>query len=66
MLYSMMSMIPFVLIVTLAPNQVALMIGQLLCGFPWGIFAALAPAYSSEICPIGLRPYTTTYNNLCW
>jgi SP family general alpha glucoside:H+ symporter-like MFS transporter len=34
------------LIVTLAPNQIALLLGQLLCGFPWGIFAALAPAYS--------------------
>jgi SP family general alpha glucoside:H+ symporter-like MFS transporter len=53
MMYSMISMVPFVLLVTLAPNQIALLIGQLLCGFPWGVFAALAPAYSVSlrVCP---------------
>lgn len=66
MLVNMAFMIPSVLIVTLAPNKVALLMGQLLCGFPWGVFAALAPAYSSEVCPVGLRAYLTTYVNMCW
>jgi SP family general alpha glucoside:H+ symporter-like MFS transporter len=66
MLVNMVCMLPSVVLVTFAPNQVALLLGQMLCGIPWGVFAALAPAYSSELCPIGLRGYLTTYVNLCW
>ncbi|KAJ5669632.1 general substrate transporter [Penicillium macrosclerotiorum] len=38
--------------------------GQILCGIPWGIFATLGPAYSSELCPMALRPYLTGAVNL--
>ncbi|PYI27451.1 general substrate transporter [Aspergillus indologenus CBS 114.80] len=46
---------------TTAGLQVA---GQVLCGLPWGIFATLGPAYSSELCPMVLRPYLTAFVNV--
>ncbi|GAB7359164.1 hypothetical protein MBLNU230_g5231t1 [Neophaeotheca triangularis] len=41
-------------------------VGQTLCGLPWGIFATLGPAYASEILPLQLRPYLTSYTNMCF
>ncbi|PYH42665.1 uncharacterized protein BP01DRAFT_325166, partial [Aspergillus saccharolyticus JOP 1030-1] len=46
---------------TTAGLQVA---GQVLCGLPWGMFATLGPAYSSELCPMVLRPYLTAFVNV--
>ncbi|KAK4687230.1 MFS transporter, SP family, general alpha glucoside:H+ symporter, partial [Tremellales sp. Uapishka_1] len=59
-------MIPFIALVTFAPNLPALLCGELLCGVPWGVFSTLAEAYASELCPITLRAYLTTFVNLCW
>ncbi|KAI1438918.1 sugar transporter [Xylaria sp. CBS 124048] len=56
----------FILIVVLAKNVQVLLGGQILCGLAWGVFATLAPAYASEVCPTNLRAYMTTYVNLCW
>ncbi|KAI1754666.1 sugar transporter [Xylaria castorea] len=56
----------FILIVFLADNAGTLLGGQILCGLCWGVFATLAPAYASEVCPTNLRGYMTTYVNLCW
>ena len=28
---------------------------------PWGVFQTLSVAFASEICPVALRPYLTTY-----
>ncbi|KIW78278.1 hypothetical protein Z517_08113 [Fonsecaea pedrosoi CBS 271.37] len=47
-----------------APNIVVLMIGQFLCGFPWGIFATVAPSYSSEVLPMALRAYLSSFTNM--
>lgn len=41
-------------------------VGQALCGMPWGCFQCLTVSYASEICPLALRYYLTTYSNLCW
>ena len=41
-------------------------VGQVLCGMPWGCFQCLTVSYASEICPLALRYYLTTYSNLCW
>lgn len=49
-----------------APSLPVLLVGELLCGIPWGTFAVLAPAYASEVCPVVLRGYLTAYLNLCW
>lgn len=43
-----------------------LFIAEALCGLPWGAFSTLGPAYASEIAPVALRGYLTTYVNLCW
>ncbi|KAI1639133.1 sugar transporter-like protein [Biscogniauxia mediterranea] len=56
----------FILIVFLSTGPVMLLVGQILCGLCWGVFATLAPAYASEVCPTNLRGYMTTYVNLCW
>ncbi|GKT83852.1 maltose permease MAL31 [Colletotrichum tofieldiae] len=34
-----------------ATNKVMLMLGQIACGLPWGVFASSAPAYASEVLP---------------
>ncbi|KAM3164067.1 Maltose permease MAL31 [Lachancea thermotolerans] len=41
-------------------------VGEALCGMPWGCFQGLTVSYASEICPLALRYYLTTYSNLCW
>ena len=64
LLLNLFLMIPFIAIVTFAPNKAVLLVGELLCGVPWGVFSTLAEAYSSEVCPLTLRGYLTTYVNL--
>lgn len=49
-----------------APSVEVLLVGQVLCGIPLGVFATMAPAYASEVCPMVLRGYLTVYVNLCW
>jgi SP family general alpha glucoside:H+ symporter-like MFS transporter len=49
-----------------APNIKVLLAGLILQGVPWGIFQTLATAYASEVCPVPLRAYLTSYVNLCW
>ncbi|KAM3064726.1 hypothetical protein ACMFMF_011789 [Clarireedia jacksonii] len=66
LLASLTSMVGFIFITFFAPNLPVLLVGELLCGIPWGVFATIAPAYASEICPMVLRGYLTVYVNLCW
>ncbi|KAF1931995.1 sugar transporter [Didymella exigua CBS 183.55] len=40
--------------------------GSVLLGLPWGIFQTLTVTYASDITPSTIRPYLTTYINLCW
>ncbi|KFA60743.1 hypothetical protein S40285_04720 [Stachybotrys chlorohalonatus IBT 40285] len=49
-----------------APNIQVLVVGEILCGIPWGAFQSVTPAYASEVTPVRLRPYLTTFINLCW
>jgi SP family general alpha glucoside:H+ symporter-like MFS transporter len=49
-----------------ASNAPVLLVGQFLCGIPRRVFATMAPAYASEICPMALRGYLSVYVNLCW
>ncbi|KAK2777171.1 hypothetical protein FQN53_002340, partial [Emmonsiellopsis sp. PD_33] len=66
MVGSLISMIGFVFILFFAPNVQTLVIGEVFCGIPWGIFQTLSTAYASEVCPVVLRPYLTTFVNMCW
>lgn len=66
LLASLASICGFIFISFFSPNLPVLLVGQLLCGVPWGVFATMAPAYASEVCPMALRGYMTVYVNLCW
>ncbi|KAL4814912.1 general substrate transporter [Aspergillus spinulosporus] len=66
LLASLATICGFILISFFSPNLPVLLVGQFLCGIPWGVFATMAPAYASEVCPLALRGYLTVYVNLCW
>ncbi|KAK6080392.1 General alpha-glucoside permease 8 [Seiridium cupressi] len=59
-------MIVFIFVPVFAPNIETLLVGEILQGMPWGVFETMPAAYASEISPLALRPYFTTYANLCW
>ncbi|KAJ6029622.1 hypothetical protein N7460_004200 [Penicillium canescens] len=56
----------FVFILFFAPNISTLVAGELLMGIPLGVYQTLTVTYASEVCPVALRAYLTTYVNLCW
>ncbi|KAK0386814.1 hypothetical protein NLU13_6650 [Sarocladium strictum] len=66
MLASQVLMIGLLFFPFFAPNLSVLLAGNVLLGIPWGIFQTLTTAYSSDIAPVVLRPYLTSYVNLCW
>jgi SP family general alpha glucoside:H+ symporter-like MFS transporter len=66
LLASLAIMVGFIFIPFFAPNLPVLLVGELLCGIPWGVFATMGPSYASEVCPMALRGYLTIYVNLCW
>ncbi|KAI1136260.1 putative MFS alpha-glucoside transporter [Hypoxylon sp. FL0543] len=49
-----------------AQTVVHLQVAEILCGIPWGVFQTLTITYASEVCPVALRGYLTTYVNFCW
>lgn len=58
--------IAFTAIFFTAQNVIALEVAEILCGIPWGVFQTLTITYASEVCPVALRGYLTTYVNFCW
>ncbi|KAJ6019449.1 hypothetical protein N7522_001516 [Penicillium canescens] len=58
--------IGFTAIFFTAPNVQVLLVAEILCGIPWGVFQTLTISYAAEVCPITLRGYLTTYVNFCW
>ncbi|KAJ5765805.1 hypothetical protein N7520_005364 [Penicillium odoratum] len=56
----------FIFITFFANSAAVLLVGQIFCGFSWGVFATVGPAYASEVCPTNLRGYLTIYVNMCW
>lgn len=58
--------IGFTAIFFTAQSVVALQVAEILCGIPWGVFQTLTITYASEVCPVALRGYLTTYVNFCW
>jgi SP family general alpha glucoside:H+ symporter-like MFS transporter len=49
-----------------AKNITMILIGQIVCGFPWGMFQGITSSYAADIAPLRLRPILTSYINLCW
>ncbi|KAJ6109967.1 hypothetical protein N7486_002202 [Penicillium sp. IBT 16267x] len=66
MLGALVSLIGFIFIMFFAKDIGMLFAGEVLCGIPWGAFQTLTTTYAAEVSPIILRPYLTTYVNLCW
>jgi MFS transporter, SP family, general alpha glucoside:H+ symporter len=66
MLLSLSMITAFIFIPFFAPNIIVLEVGEILCGVAWGIFQTLTTAYASEVCPVVLRHYLTSYVNMCW
>ena len=66
MIIALVLVICFIFLTFFAANIEMLLVGEILCGIPWGAFQTLTTAYASEVCPTRLRAYLTTYNNLCW
>jgi len=66
MLIALFSMICFIFIPFFAQNLQTLLVGEVLQGIPWGVFQTMTTAYASEVAPVALRAYLTTYVNLCW
>ena len=66
MLGALVSMIGLIFILFFAQNIGMLFVGEILCGLPWGAFQTLTTTYAAEVSPLILRPYLTTYVNLCW
>ncbi|CZT25789.1 probable alpha-glucoside transport protein [Ramularia collo-cygni] len=58
--------IAFTAIFFTAQNVQQLLAAGILCGIPWGVFQTLCITYASEVCPVALRGYLTTYVNMCW
>ena len=56
----------FIFIVFFVQSIEQLLVGLILMGVPWGVFQTLTTTYASEVCPVHLRAYLTTYVNLCW
>lgn len=57
---SLVWVIGTVFILFFAKNLLMLLIGELLMGFPLGVFQTLSVTYATEVCPTVLRPYLTT------
>lgn len=66
MMGSLTLVVAFIFILFFAQNLATLLVGELLLGFPLGVFQTLTVTYASEVCPVVLRCYLTTYVNLCW
>jgi SP family general alpha glucoside:H+ symporter-like MFS transporter len=66
MMTSLAAMTAFIFITFFAPSMPVILVGQLLCSIPWGVFATTAPAYAVEVAPMALRGYLTAYINLCF
>ena len=49
--------IGFVTIFFTAQTVVHLLVAEILCGVPWGVFQTLTITYASEVCPVALRGY---------
>jgi SP family general alpha glucoside:H+ symporter-like MFS transporter len=64
MIGALISMICFIFILFFAPNVQTLVIGEVFCGIPWGMFQTLTTQYASEVAPVQLRPILTTFVNM--
>lgn len=55
-----------IFILFFAPNVTVLTVGFAVIGVPFGVFGILGNAYASEVCPLVLRGFLTSFVNICW
>lgn len=48
---SLALVIGFTAIFFTAPNVQVLLVAEILCGIPWGVFQTLTISYAAEVCP---------------
>ncbi|OOQ88780.1 General alpha-glucoside permease [Penicillium brasilianum] len=63
---ALVACVAFIFVIFFAKSLPVLLVGEILIGIPWGLFQTVTTTYASEVCPVVLRPYLTTYVNLCW
>ncbi|CEJ60960.1 hypothetical protein PMG11_09514 [Penicillium brasilianum] len=63
---ALVACVAFIFVIFFAKTLPVLLVGEILIGIPWGLFQTVTTTYASEVCPVVLRPYLTTYVNLCW
>lgn len=56
----------YVFILYYCKSLAMIAVGQVLSAMPWGCFQGLTVTYASEVCPLALRYYMTSYSNICW
>ncbi|TVY41052.1 Maltose permease [Lachnellula occidentalis] len=49
-----------------AKDVVSLQVAEILCGINADVMTVVTITYASEVCPVALRGYLTTYVNFCW
>lgn len=64
MIGALVSMTAFIFVLFFAPTIEVLVVGEVLCGIPWGMFQTLTTQYASEVSPVQLRPILTTFVNM--
>ena len=55
--------IAFTAIFFTAQTVVHLLVAEILCGIPWGVFQTLTITYASEVCPVALRGYRECFSS---
>ena len=66
MVTSLAALCLFILLAFFGFNIEMLLVSQILCGLPWGVFQTLSTTYAAEVMPVSLRAYLTSNVNLCW
>ena len=56
----------FIFISFFAKSISVIYAGEVLSGTSWGVFAVMAPAYASEVCPTVLRAILEVFVVMCW
>ncbi|ORX38083.1 general substrate transporter [Kockovaella imperatae] len=56
----------FIFLFFFAKSLGMLVAAEVLCGIPWGILQTLTTSYASEVAPLALRGFLTTWVNACW
>ncbi|KAI5461809.1 general substrate transporter [Mariannaea sp. PMI_226] len=66
MIVSLVAISGFIFVEFFSTNLVTLLVGEILVGVPLGVFQTLTTVYASEVCPVVLRSYLTSWVNICW